>query len=916
MKQIFSIALAGALAMGVGCSDERSTLVAQAPGEVRTSLFTADPSIGGAEIEVLEGDNVVDRRTIEIGLLPMPSGDVMGGDAFFTMNPGLYTVRATALDDTGEPAQNCSVASTPARVNAGTTTEVVLSILCSQEGSGGLDAIVTVSSNPVITNLAFEPNKFNRTCSPTLIRATALDRDGENPTISWSLRNAPVDARFLLEPMSDVVRFTSETIGTYELIVTATDTQGLSSSLSFPVHIGEGAEGPCLRRPRNTDVRFTEVTWRVPEFAGAFIDGDDLVIQLTELNDATQSAAVAAVNDIIGSDRELPENVRFAEAEFDFASLMGARVQARTLMGISGVTSLSVNERSNRVRLGVEDDASRRRAASELRLLGIPAEMVNIEVSPAFRPLQNTVEVRPVVGGTQIQNGNGSCTLGFVGVRAGVRGFVTNSHCTLTQGGVEGTVLSQPGDSGSRIGVEMVDPTYFSGGGCPSGRRCRLSDSAWATLDDGVTSERGRVYRDSLTRYRVVKEYLYPLDGETLRKVGRTTGTTSGEVSETCEDMNVADSDITLLCQARVEAQSAPGDSGSPVMKLLNPLTYPGSHPVAAMGVLWGGRDGTFVFSPVQNVEFGLELGNMNVKFGDDAPTVSITSPVSGSAVPFGGFNSTTLTASTDDLEDGAGCCTVSWSSNVDGSLGTGQSLTTVFPTPGPRTITATAVDSFGNSSTDSVTVVTSNIAPAVTIARPSSGDSLFRGLPYTLQAWAFDSEIFSNLPCGALSWESSNFGDPFPALGCTPISTFLTTGTRTLTVTAVDGNGGIGDRSVTFSVDEAATGVPPIVSILQPTPSSGISPFENTALVATAQDTDDPMATINYTWRVQVGSTTRVIGTDTSLSGGQTQLLWMPSDDVPFNCGGSIVTLSLEASDAEGSTTETVSVVVTYPPC
>jgi hypothetical protein len=214
------------------------------------------------------------------------------------------------------------------------------------------------------------------------------------------------------------------------------------------------------------------------------------------------------------------------------------------------------------------------------------------------------------------------------------------------------------------------------------------------------------------------------------------------------------------------------------------------------------------------------------------------------------------------------------------------------------------------------VTVTTSNILPIVTIGKPTPGQVLFKGLPYTLNAWAFDSEIFSNLPCNALSWQSSNIGDPFPALGCTPIATFLTIGARTLTVQAADAQGGVGSNNVTFSVANAPTNAPPIVSILQPASNTGFNPFSNVALVGTAQDSDNLFGNINYRWIADLGGSQVVLSNQSGISGGQTQFIWTPADDVPSTCGGSSVTLILEATDAEGTSSDSVSIEVIFPPC
>jgi hypothetical protein len=83
--------------------------------------------------------------------------------------------------------------------------------------------------------------------------------------------------------------------------------------------------------------------------------------------------------------------------------------------------------------------------------------------------------------------------------------------------------------------------------------------------------------------------------------VGRTSGWTTGRVTNTCVIVGVNGTDIAQLCQNIVRARVRPGDSGAPVFK--------GSSNVTLVGILWGGDDtGTqFVYSPMTNVE--RELG-------------------------------------------------------------------------------------------------------------------------------------------------------------------------------------------------------------------------------------------------------------------------------------------------------------------
>jgi streptogrisin B len=86
--------------------------------------------------------------------------------------------------------------------------------------------------------------------------------------------------------------------------------------------------------------------------------------------------------------------------------------------------------------------------------------------------------------------------------------------------------------------------------------------------------------------------------GQTVRKTGRTTGTTEGRVTRTCVNTGVSGSNVVQLCQNWVDAGVGSGDSGSPV--------YSGG---TLLGILWGGNSSgtTYVFSPISGIE--RELG-------------------------------------------------------------------------------------------------------------------------------------------------------------------------------------------------------------------------------------------------------------------------------------------------------------------
>jgi len=795
------------------------------------------------------------------------------------------------------------------------SSNVSLATLASVQS--GRETSVAQASDLVITRVTQSPSKRTPTCAPLKIVATAANRSGGSIEYAWTVLHAPSGAHYKVGPSgNNTATFVSDTEGLFDLQVIATNADGISTSLAFPVHV-VGGTGHCLRRPATLDERFSEIARRVPQFGGAYVSGGHLEIVLTDTATNALRAAREAVDEIIGADRPLPMRDAVAvHGKYGFNELMAMRVRARSTLALAGVVQLGIDERKNRVMIGVVDDAAQRRVADQLIRLGVDRGTVVIETVKPMILFSNSSKIRPVIGGSQIKpiGTGGVCTLGFVADRNGKRGFITASHCSKIQGGVEGTTDGQAIGS-DKIATEVADPMYFTGGPCPDGRRCRFSDTSFSRMDAGITNQRGEILDPTtFSNYRVAIAIPFPLEGETLRKVGRTTDGSVGEVSGTCDDMNQP-SDVTLLCQDTVEATAAPGDSGAPVF--MDWVPTPGvEHPVAAMGILWGGPadQSRFAFSDVTTMQFPTELGSLGLTFNDSAPSISIAQPTGVQKINYGGLSQTPLEATTTDTEDGAGCCTVTWKSNVDGPLGNGLSTVTSFNTPGKRTITATAKDSFGNESSDTVTVDTENTPPSIYIAKPAVGQKLWKLLPYTINGWAWDNESFSDLPCSSLTWTSKNFGDPLTAKGCTPPVTFHVIGLHKVTLAATDPDGASGQSSVQFSVADPSGG--PIVSILAPVDGDGFSFQQAVTLVGTAMDTSNPGASLTYQWILDRQGTQTVLHTSTGPSGGQTTFQWPAKNDVPFHCGGAGVTIILKVTDPQGSATDSVKIFISYPAC
>lgn len=370
---------------------------------------------------------------------------------------------------------------------------------------------------------------------------------------------------------------------------------------------------------KTLDELFVDVGARVPGFAGTFVDGERLMILATNPSPAIAQAAKAALVDVMNDQSLASLEPVAVKAAHPFAQLKGWLDKVTpAVMGIPGVVLTDVDDVNNRLSIGVEKLALLRTVIeSRLVALGVPREAVSIEETAPFH-FQATVQDRhrPVVGGLQISMSAGYCTLGFNATRGTATGFVTNSHCTNTQGGVEGTVFYQPTILlTNKIGVESVDPVYFTGGTCAAGRRCRYSDTAFAPYSGtGATFTRGFIAAANLnsiqwngtTKYRITQE-TSPLIGQQVAKVGRTSGRTLGNVVNQCVNLNVANSNITLLCQSRAGYVSQPGDSGSPVFR--NESANPSD--VSLKGINWGSDGTTAAFSSIGNIIRSDEMGQL-----------------------------------------------------------------------------------------------------------------------------------------------------------------------------------------------------------------------------------------------------------------------------------------------------------------
>ena len=237
-------------------------------------------------------------------------------------------------------------------------------------------------------------------------------------------------------------------------------------------------------------------------------------------------------------------------------------------------------------------------------------------------------------------------------------------------------------------------------------------------------------------------------------------------------------------------------------------------------------------------------------------PTVNVVSPAQGSTV-FGDMVAIQIDA--NDAEDAAGSLTVEW--NVDG--GTWQmaswtgtyyeaSWNTTAVGDGAHAINARATDSDANTSTDSNSVVVSNV-PAVSVVAPAGGATIF-GDAVLVQIDATDAEDAAGSLTvtfdvdGGASTPAEYHGGYYTA---TLDTTGLTDGAHTINAQATDSRGFIGSDSNNVTVSNQ-----PSLTIV--TPADGANVFGQVTVQIDASDAEDDAGGaggLTVTWDVDGGS-------------------------------------------------------------
>jgi hypothetical protein len=456
----------------------------------------------------------------------------------------------------------------------------------------------------------------------------------------------------------------------------------------------------------------------VPGFGGVFLEDGVPTVYLTDTSE--RPGAERALSAWLAQEGYAPGQLRVRQGRFAYDDLQAwFDAATRDVFAEGGVVFTDLHEGGNSVLIGVEDPGAAARVRAAALRAGVPAEALTVEVREPIRMLRTLQEEAPeIVGGIQINFPGWLCTLGFPAVQNNVMHFVTNSHCTENQGGVDDTPYYQPLQSvnNDRVGTEIKDPTYSSSlSGCPGGRVCRYSDASLARAEGSRPFKLGAIANAAVKSLTVDGELTITakrtgsvgnciVEGTEVHKIGRTTGHTFGTATNVCIAVGVSGTDIAQLQQVIVDGRGRiidGGDSGSPA------FTFGGAG-VVLEGIVWGGSSRTLVFSPLPNVE--QELGGLAVVGGGSPPPPP---PPPGGVTASFTYDCGNLAACSFDASASTGAAPLSYSWNFgDGTTGSGVNPSHTYDGSGSFVVTLTVTETGGGQDGASSTIACNQRGP------------------------------------------------------------------------------------------------------------------------------------------------------------------------------------------------------------
>ncbi|MFP4306556.1 MAG: hypothetical protein ACLFQQ_04990 [Desulfococcaceae bacterium] len=222
---------------------------------------------------------------------------------------------------------------------------------------------------------------------------------------------------------------------------------------------------------------------------------------------------------------------------------------------------------------------------------------------------------------------------------------------------------------------------------------------------------------------------------------------------------------------------------------------------------------------------------SIRITVGNAAPEITLRSPADGARLP--ADSPVLLDAEAVDPEDGPlPDDAYVWTSDREGALGTGASLT-AGGLSGAHRITLTVTDSDGAETSQAVTIQVGEDFPRVSIQSPASGAILDPGETVVFRGEG-EGETEGRLTGDALQWVSNRDG----LLGTGVMITVdtLSEGSHIITLTATDAEGATAEDTIDISLGNT----PPVVRIRNPLNGTAVPEGAFLSFEGEAEDLED----------------------------------------------------------------------------
>jgi hypothetical protein len=307
---------------------------------------------------------------------------------------------------------------------------------------------------------------------------------------------------------------------------------------------------------------------------------------------------------------EREHDVRIQPASYAFSQLVNWKDEISTLRGLAGVHGIDADELANRVTMMIAPSSDEEAVREQVARAGVPISAIRFyKTASAVTAASLRDRFRPTGGGIQIRNSIGQrCTLGFNVTTwpAQQPGLLTASHCasgSFGAGSVGESVYQNSVVSGDLVGSISTNPAFnLTAAACGSFSLCANADAMFVSYGSGVSWSKRVAFTASMAVnynsngsisqtgwWTNVVAAGSVFQGQSVDKMGRTTGWSRGTVSNTCVNGDVS-STYRILCSHTVTgSRVGQGDSGAPVF--IPPASGQITQPLTPLGVLFAGNN-------------------------------------------------------------------------------------------------------------------------------------------------------------------------------------------------------------------------------------------------------------------------------------------------------------------------------------